>query len=198
MQWRLSYGEWVLYGFNGFQLVHSMCLEKRDILPLGLSHNGCVLFVIWGFSLWLCMGGRLWRRPPDCEVYLHWVYTTAHWFGLMFHCGHTSHPLFGLCLASAERDWGAACIYFCGLQTFALVAIVILWVSFYLLPFNPLGHTVDRFFLGWGFMLWVSMWGLHFSFGHMITHLGFLTMLKWLCPWSEFALPLVLSINFGL
>ena len=45
-----------LCGFNGFQLVHSMCLVKRDSLPLGLAHDGCVLFVIWGFSLWIYVG----------------------------------------------------------------------------------------------------------------------------------------------
>ena len=50
-----------LCGFNGFQLVHSMDLVKRDSLPLGLAHDGCVLFVIWGFALWLCTGGGPWR-----------------------------------------------------------------------------------------------------------------------------------------
>ena len=61
-----------LCGFNGFQLVHSMCLVKRDSLPLGLAHDGCVLFVILGFALWLYAGEKPWRRPLDCEVCPHW------------------------------------------------------------------------------------------------------------------------------
>ena len=44
-----------LYGFNGFQLVHSMLLGERDNLPLGLAHDGCVMcchlvFLHFGFA----------------------------------------------------------------------------------------------------------------------------------------------------
>ena len=66
--------------FNGFYLVHSMCLEKRDSLPLVLAHDSCVMFVIWGFALSLSIGGKPWRRPLDCEVFPRWVYSPAHWF----------------------------------------------------------------------------------------------------------------------
>ena len=58
MQRNINYKDWVLYGFNGFQLVHSMRLEKHDNLPLGLAHDGCVLFFIWGFAVCLCAGGK--------------------------------------------------------------------------------------------------------------------------------------------
>ena len=48
MQQNLNYGEWVLYGINGFQLVHSILLEKRENLPLGLAHDGCALCLSFG------------------------------------------------------------------------------------------------------------------------------------------------------
>ena len=35
--------------FNGFQLVHSMCLDKRDSLPSGLAHKGCAMYCHLGF-----------------------------------------------------------------------------------------------------------------------------------------------------
>ena len=75
----------------------------------------------------------------------------AHWFDLKKFHGHTSHPSFGLCSAGAEREWGAAWLCFCGLQTFALMATVSLWEIFYLLPFVPLGETTHRLLLGLGF-----------------------------------------------
>ena len=84
MRQNTNYREWVLYGFNGFQLVHSMCLEKHEIPPLGLAHDGCVLFVIWGFALWLCTRRKPWRQPRDCEVCPCWVYSPAHWFWFKF------------------------------------------------------------------------------------------------------------------
>ena len=104
MQRNINYREWVLNGFNGFQLVHSIRLEKHDSFPLGLAHDGCVLFVIWGFALWLCVGGRPWRRPLDYEVFPRWVYIPTHWLGLMFERCHSSHPHFRLCLVGAERE----------------------------------------------------------------------------------------------
>ena len=69
MQGNINYGEWVLYGFSGFQLVHSMLLEKCDNLPLCLDHDGCALCLSFGvYFFWICAGRRPWRRPLDHEV----------------------------------------------------------------------------------------------------------------------------------
>ena len=40
-----------LFGFNGFQLVHSMRLERRDNLPLGLDHEVCAMCCHLGFLI---------------------------------------------------------------------------------------------------------------------------------------------------
>ena len=81
-----------------------MHLVKCDNLPLDMAHDGCVLFVIWGFALWLCAGGNR-GGDPQTVRYVHIGFNMpAHWFGLTFVHGHTSHPSFGLCFAGAETE----------------------------------------------------------------------------------------------
>ena len=49
MKWNNTMEIGFLYGFNGFQLVYSMCLEKHDSLPLGLAHEVCARCCHLGF-----------------------------------------------------------------------------------------------------------------------------------------------------
>ena len=65
-----------LYGFNGFQLVHSMYLEKRDNLPLVLAHDGCVIcchlgFLCFGSAKGESHGGDLQTMRYACVEFIH-------------------------------------------------------------------------------------------------------------------------------
>ena len=51
LQWHNTMESGFLCRFNGFQLVHSMCLDKRDSLPSGLAHKGCAMYCHLGFLL---------------------------------------------------------------------------------------------------------------------------------------------------
>ena len=65
-----------LCGFNGFQLVHSMCLDKRDSLPSALAHEGCAMyfhlrFLHFGFAKEDSHGGDLPTVRYVCIEFIH-------------------------------------------------------------------------------------------------------------------------------
>ena len=70
MQQNLNYEEWVWCGVSGFQLVRLILLGECDNPKIrDRAHDGCALCLsFWVYALWICVGRRPWRRPPDREV----------------------------------------------------------------------------------------------------------------------------------
>ena len=49
-------------------LVHLMLLVNHHILPLGLTHDSCAMYLSFGdFIVWICVEAWLWRKPPACQ-----------------------------------------------------------------------------------------------------------------------------------
>ena len=84
-QWNKTMESGFLCGFNGFQLVHSMCWVKRGSLPLGLAHDGCVCCLSFGVFHYGSAQGRNHGGDLQTVRYVHVGFSMlAHWFGLTF------------------------------------------------------------------------------------------------------------------
>ena len=120
-------------------LVYLMLIEKRDILPLGMAHDSCTLYLSFGVSLFcLCVEGWPWRRPPYCEVCPH-EFISLH-IGLVYNLirWHTPHPHLHFFLQvpkEMEEQRGYNTV---GYKR-AFVAMVSLLIKLMLVTFHPCG-----------------------------------------------------------